>query len=85
MYQDVDARNNVLPVGEIVNILWTDAVTYRAEITGHWYEALCQVCCLKNDRVWFTPTLKVGFPLVACSATEEVVTIVVQQLSPEKN
>ena len=39
----IDAKNSIIPAGEIVNILWPDSVTYRAEVNGHWYEALYQV------------------------------------------
>lgn len=41
--QGVDAKSNILPDGEIVEILWPDSVTYRAEVTGHWFESVSQV------------------------------------------
>lgn len=41
--QGVNATENVLPVGEIVNILWPDAIVYEAEITGHWHDTVSQV------------------------------------------
>lgn len=41
--QGIDARTNVVRNGELVQILWPDSITYRAEVTGHWYEAICQV------------------------------------------
>lgn len=41
--QGVDAKTNIIPAGEMVDILWPDSMTYRAEVTGHWYETMCQV------------------------------------------
>jgi len=41
--QDMDASETILNNGTMVKILWTDRLEYNAEVTGHWYEALCQV------------------------------------------
>jgi len=41
--QNVDAKNHLVADGEMVQVLWTDSLIYQAEITGHWFETICQV------------------------------------------
>lgn len=41
--KNIDATTNIVSNGEIVQVLWTDSLTYDAEITGHWFETMCQV------------------------------------------
>ena len=44
----------MVPDGEIVKVLWTDGLAYRAEVTGHWMETYSQVLftiCSSYQRV----------------------------------
>jgi len=41
--QNVDAKNQVQADGTSVDVLWTDSLSYPAEVTGHWYDTVSQV------------------------------------------
>jgi len=41
--QGIDAKSNIIETGQFVDVLWTDEETYKAEVTGHWFETMLQV------------------------------------------